>query len=272
MDDVLLHAAELIRRSHSLVVTAGAGMGVDSGLPDFRSSNGFWRAYPALGKLGIDFQEIASPVHFDRAPRLAWGFYGHRLRLYRNTVPHHGYALLHRWCKSVGDNYTVFTSNVDGHFVNAGFEADHVHECHGSIHYLQCTAPCSNAIWPADELDLHVDEATCQWQGELPRCPRCGAVARPNILMFNDSDWIEHRSRRQAESQESLLETFKSPVIIEIGAGTAIKTVRRFSEQLVRQRNAHLIRINPDATAHDSVDVTLAMPALHALSCIASLL
>ena len=41
-------AAELIGRADALLVTAGAGMGVDSGLPDFRGKDGFWREYPAL--------------------------------------------------------------------------------------------------------------------------------------------------------------------------------------------------------------------------------
>jgi NAD-dependent SIR2 family protein deacetylase len=80
-------AAQLIQQADALIVTAGAGMGVDSGLPDFRSNNGFWRAYPALGQLGISFSEAASPATFERDPHLAWGFYGHRLQLYRNTQP-----------------------------------------------------------------------------------------------------------------------------------------------------------------------------------------
>ena len=42
-------AAELISQADALIITAGAGMGVDSGLPDFRSKDGFWKAYPALG-------------------------------------------------------------------------------------------------------------------------------------------------------------------------------------------------------------------------------
>ena len=52
----LAHAAELISQADALVVTAGAGMGVDSGLPDFRGTEGFWKAYPALGREQMDFQ------------------------------------------------------------------------------------------------------------------------------------------------------------------------------------------------------------------------
>lgn len=76
-------AARLIDEADSLIIAAGAGMGVDSGLPDFRGVGGFWQAYPALGRAKIRFEEIASPATFERDPTLAWGFYGHRLNLYR---------------------------------------------------------------------------------------------------------------------------------------------------------------------------------------------
>jgi NAD-dependent SIR2 family protein deacetylase len=75
----IARAAELLAQADGLIVTAGAGMGVDSGLPDFRGTDGFWRAYPALRQAGLAFEEVASPLTFVHEPRLAWGFYGHRL-------------------------------------------------------------------------------------------------------------------------------------------------------------------------------------------------
>jgi hypothetical protein len=75
---------------------------------------GFWKAYPPLAKLGLAFHEMANPEWFDRDPQLAWGFYGHRLGLYRNTVPHKGFEILREIVKFKSDNYFVFTSNVDG--------------------------------------------------------------------------------------------------------------------------------------------------------------
>src|SRR5690554_5324373 len=74
-----------LERADGLIITAGAGMGVDSGLPDFRGNEGLWRAYPALRQSRLEFTRIASPAAFRREPELAWGFYGHRLELYRKT-------------------------------------------------------------------------------------------------------------------------------------------------------------------------------------------
>jgi NAD-dependent SIR2 family protein deacetylase len=54
-------AARILKNADSLVITAGAGIGVDSGLPDFRGNEGFWRAYPPIAKLGESFVEMANP-------------------------------------------------------------------------------------------------------------------------------------------------------------------------------------------------------------------
>ena len=110
----LQHAAQLIADADALVIAAGAGIGVDSGLPDFRGSVGFWQAYPALGKANLDFAQVASPQTFADAPRLAWGFYGHRLALYRQTTPHAGFDILRRWAERMPLGARLFTSNVDG--------------------------------------------------------------------------------------------------------------------------------------------------------------
>ena len=93
-------AVKLIQNADALIIAAGAGMGVDSGLPDFRGNQGFWQAYPALAQARLDFAEVANPLAFIAHPRLAWGFYGHRLGLYRSTVPHRGFAILAQWAQS----------------------------------------------------------------------------------------------------------------------------------------------------------------------------
>src|SRR4051794_26672545 len=117
----LARAAELISTADALLYCTGAGMGVDSGLPDFRGAEGFWRAYPPYQRLGLAFEELADPAHFATDPELAWGFYGHRLALYRATVPHPGFDVLLAWARAARPA-RVFTSNVDGQFQRAGFD------------------------------------------------------------------------------------------------------------------------------------------------------
>src|SRR5216683_1899871 len=97
-DNTLLQVgAQSIASAHALLIGAGAGMGVDSGLPDFRGDQGFWKAYPPYAKLGLRFSDLANPSWFASDPTLAWGFYGHRLELYRSTAPHDGFRILREW-------------------------------------------------------------------------------------------------------------------------------------------------------------------------------
>lgn len=231
----------IFKHCDSLIISAGAGMGVDSGLPDFRGNQGMWQAYPELSKQRIDFMEIANPAAFRHNPRLAWGFYGHRLALYRQTEPHQGFSLLKQLAEKLQLPVFVFTSNVDGQFQQAGFDPNQIYECHGSIHYLQCLKPCHPHIWSAEALLPDIDHQQCQWLNDLPQCVNCGSLARPNILMFDDYSWLSHQHEQQAQRLETFFKQSRQPVVIELGAGTAIPTVRYFSERF----SPHLIRINP---------------------------
>jgi len=240
-------AAQCLREAEALLITAGAGMGVDSGLPDFRGNEGFWKAYPPFRRLGLAFADLANPRWFDRDPQLAWGFYGHRLNLYRRTRPHDGFALLRSWMERCPLGGFVFTSNVDGQFQRAGFPEERIVECHGSIHRLQCCDGSLGRVWDAEGTAVTVDEETMRAVGDLPTDPRSGKPARPNILMFGDAHWDDTIAAKQHERYGAWLASIRGArlVVVELGAGETIPTVRMQSERLVTSHGARLIRINP---------------------------
>ena len=218
-------------------------MGVDSGLPDFRGNEGFWKAYPPLKTLGLSFTRIANPYWFRQDPEQAWGFYGHRRNLYRATQPHAGFAILHQWCERAPGGCFVFTSNVDGHFQRAGFDAERIVECHGSLEHLQCMRYCTHEIWSAPPEPIDIDELTFRARPPLPGCPSCGGLSRPNVLMFGDGEWLEHRAEQQFSRYTAWRRQTRGSrlVVIEVGAGTAVPTVRIECESA----GGTLIRINP---------------------------
>lgn len=260
--------ARLIAEADALLITAGAGMGVDSGLPDFRGSEGFWRAYPALGKLGISFEEMAQPQWFHDRPEMAWAFYGHRQQLYRETKPHMGFSMLHDWGRAMPAGYFVVTSNVDGQFEKAGFPAERVFEVHGNIHRCQCARPCGELTWLDDAPDLDIDLETITARGPLPRCPACGAMARPNVLMFVDAEWVPKVARGQEQRYRSWLASLRGRrlVVLELGAGKAIATIRMLGERLATERDrVTLVRVNPDATDTEEPVIPVRLGALEAL-------
>ncbi|MBC8142998.1 MAG: NAD-dependent deacetylase [Armatimonadetes bacterium] len=278
MTQELADAANAICDADALLICAGAGIGVDSGLPDFRGNAGFWKAYPPLADAGIAFTDIATPDRFHTHPALAWGFYGHRLNLYRATVPHEGFALLKRWADAKPFGGFVFTSNVDGQFQKAGFDPARIAECHGSLHHLQCLYNCSPEIWSADAESVIVDERTCTATAPLPHCPNCGQIARPNVLMFNDWGWQHARSSEQEAELESWLQEVRDNrgnlAVIEIGAGRDIPTVRLLAERMAQVMEAVLVRINPRDCVPPGAGKCAPLPlgAMDALTRIAALL
>lgn len=264
-------------RPNALLITAGAGMGVDSGLPDFRGNAGFWNAYPAYKHLGLSFSDLANPRWFSTDPGFAWGFYGHRLNLYRVTVPHEGFAILRALAESMPLGFFVFTSNVDGQFQKAGFPASRITEAHGSIHHLQCAENCGQEIFPADGFSPAVDPATFRAGDPLPTCPGCGALARPNILMFGDAEWDETRTASQETTMNTWLASlYENPgtrlLIVECGAGLAIPTVRHMSEYAAARQRGTLVRINPRDAAVPHLQYGIATGALEGIRQLAAAL
>jgi NAD-dependent SIR2 family protein deacetylase len=255
-DALFEQAAKAIAKADGLLITAGAGMGVDSGLPDFRGSEGFWNAYPALARARIGFTSIANPAAFESNPGRAWGFYGHRLQLYRETVPHAGFGILKTLSNEMEHGAFVFTSNVDGQFQKAGFNPRRVVEAHGSIHHLQCQNGCLGDIWSAEGFSPVVDDENCELLSDFPRCPQCGEIARPNILMFGDWHWLDHRTEIQHAALQRWSTEVERIVVIEIGAGTDIPTVRNLGDNV----SGTLIRINPrepESSHRNSISIKL---------------
>jgi NAD-dependent SIR2 family protein deacetylase len=267
IDSALDHAALAIATADALVIGAGAGMGVDSGLPDFRGKNGFWQAYPPYQRLGLDFVALANPRWFIEDPTLAWGFYGHRMRLYRQTTPHEGFSILGRWAGRKNKGAFVFTSNVDGQFQRAGYDSERIVEVHGSFDGMQCTRSCGIGVIAGESYDVEIDLQSMRAIHPLPSCTGCGALCRPNILMFGDWGWDSQRTDSQIRRMNSWIKSLGNAklVVIESGAGQAVPTVRISCENLARDLGGTLVRINPREPGVPAGQLSIPLNALDAL-------
>ncbi len=219
---------------------------------------------------------MSTPHWFESDPKFAWGFFGRRYNLYNNTQPHNGFKILRKWCENKEKGHFVFTSNVDGQFQKAGFSDDRVVECFGSMHYMQCCQPMAHEeIWPVpSDTRFDVDEENLILQSQLPQGPPDidDRLARPNILMFGDWDWIDIRTKKQQSKffsfQMSMMLKGGIPfAVIEVGAGLNTPAVRTMSEDLVSPHNkGTIIRINPRASKVPSGgNISLPIGALEAL-------
>jgi len=274
----LKQAAILIQNSDAILIGTGAGMGVDSGIGTFRGKYaGIW---PPLEKLKIDFTQMSNPQRFVENPHFAWSFWNFRFMSYTTNQPHNGYSLLKEWSEKKPLGGFSFTSNIDGHWLESGFSEKHVLECHGSIRFMQCQRPnkkCDkDLIWKTNSEEISnliIDEGTNYAKDPLPKCPNCGGISRPNVLMFYDSGLIWTRNAEQEKNYEKWLFTLmkkenRKLVVIEIGAGTAVSTVRDEMEQRAQDFSAPLIRINIEAPKIplDIDGVSIPLSALPALS------
>jgi NAD-dependent SIR2 family protein deacetylase len=104
----------------------------------------------------------------------------------------------------------------------------------------------------------------------VPVCPRCGAVSRPNILMFGDWAWVPDRSHAQRQAFQAWLSDLgDAPLLaVEMGAGTAIPTIRMLTERLGHRAGATAVRINPREPDIEAPQLSLPVGALEGLEAI----
>jgi NAD-dependent SIR2 family protein deacetylase len=190
---------------------------------------------------------------------------------------------MRRWAAGKRFGAFVYTSNVDGQFQRAGFDADRVVEVHGSLDWLQCLRGCGVGLFAAGQAipaGVEVEETTMRARPPLPACPACGGLARPNVLMFGDGGWDESRTDAQQDRLQVWLSVLGARdgepgaarlVVVECGAGTAIPTVRNFSEWLAA-RGATLVRLNLREAGVPAGQIGLAVGALEGLRAIDRLL
>ena len=130
---------------------------------------------------------------------------------------------------------------------------------------------CQSRLWPAEEFKPDVDADKCRLRSALPICPSCGGLARPNIVMFGDWSWNHARAERQRQNEALRLKTLERSrgkvVIVEIGAGSHIPSVRQFSHRMSQKYGGRIVRINPrEFSVPNSLDVAIPIGALEALT------
>lgn len=159
--------ADLVRRRGPAVVLTGAGISTESGIPDFRSPTGIWAQY--------DPAEYATIDAFRADPRKVWSFYSRRLRVLVEAEPNAGHLALAE-LERAGRVSAVVTQNIDGLHGRAG--SRDVVEVHGSIRSSTCPA-CAATYELGELLELLRDS-------EAPECLRCGAIVKPDVVMFGE--------------------------------------------------------------------------------------
>lgn len=254
-----------LESADALVINTGAGMGVDSGLADYRGNGGQWGQVE--NDNGKSVFEIVNPKALIENPVYAWSLFAKRMQEYASTPPHQGFYILKNWISQYHLDYFILTSNIDGHFQKAGFEEDNIRELHGSLAYFQSSRPdTSKEIW---KNELSADSiAENAKNGIFPTCPNSEVAARPNVYMFRDDTYISTRSKAQEKYFQAFLERNKGKniVVFEIGSGPHVQTIRLKTRMLKTEHGANIIRINPKDFAIRPPHIGIPQGALAALT------
>jgi NAD-dependent deacetylase len=169
MADDIARARELLEHATSVAVLTGAGISAESGIPTFRDAlTGLWEKFRP--------EELATPEAFEANPRLVWDWYAWRRERVAKAVPNAGHRALvtiERRCREREVDFTLVTQNVDGLHRTAGSER--VVELHGNIRRVKC-------------FDSHHPVESWPEEGEqVPTCPRCGSLLRPDVVWFGEA-------------------------------------------------------------------------------------
>lgn len=164
--DALDRAAEVLRKSPYNAVLTGAGVSVESGLPDFRSADGLWTRYDPLVYAHIG--------GFHRHPERIWTFVKELIVSFEDAAPNDGHRALAA-LEEAGRLHAVVTQNIDNLHQAAG--SRRVIEFHGNAYGLVC-------------LRCGARDRVRRPDGSLvpmpPRCA-CGAVFKPDFIFFGES-------------------------------------------------------------------------------------
>ena len=240
-------AARLLEQADGLLIGAGAGMSAESGMGVYRGPGGAWLS-EEVDHEGLTRRQRASAEALRTHRDSTLDAHAARWAAAQSAMPHRGYELLAHAYASKPAGAFVYTSNVDGLFRRAGFADQHVYEVHGALSTSQCLQACGSRPWPTPPTGPS-------------HCPSCGVRGRPNVLLFDDFAFDGSRRSQQWQGWgEWLSERSEARlVVLEVGAGTAIPTVRNRSESFAA-RGCPLIRVNltePETPSRQGLELRL---------------
>ncbi len=171
-DDAALvgQVTDLLRGARSVLFVTGAGLSADSGLPTYRGIGGLYNGTDPEDDLPIE--SLLSGATMRDRPDLTWKYLRQVEEACRGAGPNRGHAVIAEVERHF-ERVWVLTQNVDGFHQRAG--SKNVIDIHGTLHTVRCTR-CRHAAEVADYAGF----------SPVPRCPDCGAVARPAVVLFGE--------------------------------------------------------------------------------------
>lgn len=225
MNTEIERLTKILKESNNIVFFGGAGVSTESGIPDFRSSNGL---YNDSNKVQYSPEEILSHSFFFSHTKEFYDFYKNKM-IYTNAKPNKAHIALAK-LESEGKLKAIITQNIDGLHQEAGSKK--VFELHGSIHRNYCTS--CNKFYPLDFILKSKD---------IPICTECGGIIKPDVVLYEEplDETTLNASVRAIMNADTLIIGGTSLVVYP-----AASLIRYF-------RGKNLILINKSSTQYDNL-------------------
>lgn len=220
---------EILQNANRVLVLTGAGISAESGVPTFRDAAGHWK--------NISPEKVATPEAFARDPKFVWEWYDSRRVQLLGVKPNQGHRCLAALERQV-EHFFLLTQNVEDLHEQAG--SKRVAHIHGSLWEMRCTKE-----------GIVREDRRAPLPEMPPRCSRCGALERPNVV------WFGEQIREDAVLEtERFLADGEVDVVMVIGTGAVFGYISEWANR-ARGASGVLIEINPDETALFGVDIVL---------------
>jgi len=232
---------KLVKASERTVILTGAGISTESGLPDFRSNNGFWTKNKP-----IQFNEF---LLSEEKQRLSWKRNIELHSLLKNIKPNIGHAFVEKIIRLQKKNFLI-TQNIDGLHQKSGISKNKIIEIHGSA----IEAACLECEAKQNILDFH---DAIKSKTPLPKCSVCGGVVKVATISFgqpmNEIDMM-HASKIVEESD----------LMIVMGSSLKVLPAGKLPN-LAMQSGSKLIILNREKTRYDSSADIVINDELHSI-------
>jgi NAD-dependent deacetylase len=237
-------AAELVQKAKHAVVLTGAGISTPSGIPDFRSEGtGLWSKDEPL--------EVASLSTFRTNPERFFDWFRPLASQIFNAEPnpaHLGLAELEK----AGYLQNTITQNIDALHHKAG--SKNVIEMHGTLRTLTCTQ-CFHQAEAKEYLKAYIE------QGELPRCPECNGLLKPDVILFGEQlpqrAWYD--AQRACRQCDLMLVAGSSLEVLPV-AGLPMQAVDRGSHLIILNNATTYLNVRADVFIQE--DIAAIIPAI----------
>jgi NAD-dependent deacetylase len=205
MDTLINRAAENMVRSKYAIALTGAGISTESGIRDFRGTDGIWTKNPKAERQAYESYGI-----FLRDPKKYWEQRFSQPALLgnlENVLPNPGHYALAE-LEEMDILKCTITQNIDGLHEKAG--SMKVIEYHGSFYKLRCSN--CNTRYSTDEFDLEKLHSEDQLP---PKCKKCNSALKYDVVHFNESIPFDVTNR-------SMEETYKCDLMLICGTSAVV--------------------------------------------------